>query len=74
MQSRSPITTDNQKAWGITGHMIPVKGGLPILGYKVKKYGTGIQGDKKARWRTADGAGHGMRSMKFIIAKTSNKG
>ena len=42
--------------------------------FRVKRWGGGISGDHKARWRLGRGLNRGMRSLKLIVAKTAKAG
>lgn len=55
----------------MSGFPIPVKGSSPVLGFKAKKWGQGMMGDKNALWRRGRGLAHGKVSSKFK-AKVNN--
>ena len=70
MHCKGPITKKNS---GIAGTMIPAGGSNggnpPTLGFRTRQFSSGSNGNHNAKWRTRDGAGHGMRSSKEIIKK-----
>lgn len=69
-----PIKTSKNPA-RMRGMLIPGGPGQPgVLGFRGKKWGSGTNGDKNARWRKNRGLNKGQRSLKLIMAKVANAG